>query len=118
MKFDYALIENELDEGLGKNIAGAAVEIGLTIALLAGHSADMKNLNAAQRVIKTELSSEIRDLVQGPGSSKQDRQRATRQWSDIIQQAKEINPELANVTSLYRAGVAIINNPSLLDKES
>ena len=106
MKFDTVIEESKI----GKAVAG----ISLVIALLAGHKVEVENISAAHKIIKTELSQEIRDIIP-TSKSKAARQHATRAWSDIIQQAKEENPELENVPDLYKAGVAIIQNPSLLD---
>ena len=113
MKFNNTLIEAELNEGLGKDIAKAAAGIGLVTMLLVGHAADIKTLNKAQQVIRTELSSEIKDLIPEWGG-KAATQRAIKAWHQVVQDAIEENPELKDVPSLYRAGEAIIRNPSLL----
>lgn len=112
MEFNDSLIQSDLEEGkVGKVIAG----VGLIIALLAGHKADLKNLDSAQHIIRTELSREIRDIIPD-GHSKKERQEAFQEWSNIVQAAKRANPELNNYPALYRAGQAIIMNPSLLNR--
>lgn len=111
MKFNEAI--NSIEEGkFGKAAAG----LSLIIALLAGgraHQSDLKKLDLAQNIIATELSSEIRNVIP-TDNSKKSRQAAFRSWEQIVQDAKEENPELRNYPDLYRAGQAIIMNPSLI----